>query len=111
MMNPSKNHTISQIMAKVTTRLFVFSLVLSVVPFIAEGEYVQNLNETYLYVINKWVLIFPLVLFAGFLILFLLVLKHKYAKVDLNWLLTLNASILILYVVLLYVRIYPLIFS
>lgn len=110
MIKPPKNHTISQMVAKLTTRLFVLLLLLSVVPFLAEESYVRNLNDTYLYVINKWVLLFPLLLFFGFLTLLVLVLKFRYGKTDLNWMLSLNATLLVLYLVLLYIRIFPLIF-
>lgn len=111
MTNTPKNHTISKIAAKLSVRLFLILLLMSIAPFILDKESADNLGNTYLYVVNKWVLIFPLLLFVFFIVLLFITLKHNYSKVDLNWMLTLNAALLIIYVVLLYIRIFPLIFN
>jgi len=111
MNNASKNHTTSKIVARLAVRLFLILLFVSVAPFLVDSGASDRLEHTYLYVVNKWALIFPALLFLSFLGLLILTLKHKYSKVDLNWMLALNTALLIIYVVLLYVRVYPLLFK
>lgn len=84
---------------------------MSIVPFIMDKESADSLNRTYLYITNKWMLIFPFLLFLSFIVLLAITLKHKYMKFDLNWMLTLNAALLIIYIVMLYVRVFPLVFK
>ena len=108
---PSKNHTISKFIAKLLVRLFILLLLFAFAPFILQDHTRVSLAQTYLYLDNKWAFIFPGILFLSFIVLLALTLRHKYQLVDLNWLLSLNAAMLIGYVILLYVRIYPIIFG
>lgn len=107
----SKNHSMSKLVAKLLLRFLLITLLLSVVPFFADNNTAGSLEQVYLYMPNKWALIFPVLLFLSFLALMILVLQHKYSKTDLNWMFSLNAGLLIVYLLMLYVRIYPLLFS
>lgn len=107
----SKNHTISKFTAKLLVRLFILLLLFAFAPFLLEDQTRGSLAQTYFYMSNKWAFIFPGLLFLSFLVLLVLTLRHKYQLVDLNWMLSLNTALLIGYVVLLYVRIYPIIFG
>ncbi len=107
----SKNHTISKFAAKTSVRLFMLLLLFAFAPVILERETAGPLSQTFLYIKNKWALVFPGLLFLSFLTLLILTLRHKYTKTDLNWMLSLNAILLIIYVVMLYSKLYPVIFS
>lgn len=110
-MTPSKNHTISKLAAKTLVRLFILLLLFAFAPAILERETADPLNRVFLYIENKWALLFPGLLFVSFLTLLILTLRHKYQKTDLNWMLSLNSTLLIIYVIMLYSRIYPIIFG
>ncbi|GGG83654.1 hypothetical protein GCM10007415_15910 [Parapedobacter pyrenivorans] len=107
----SKNHTISKFAAKTLVRLFMLLLLFAFAPVILEKETVGPLSQTFVYIKNKWALLFPGLLFASFLTLLILTLRHKYQKTDLNWMLSLNSALLIIYLIMLYSRIYPIIFN
>lgn len=107
----SKNHTISQFTAKLLVRLFILLLLFAFAPVVLEQETTRSYNETFVYIENKWALIFPGLLFLSFLTLLILSLRYKYQKTDLNWMLSLNTALLIIYVAMVYVRLYPIIFG
>ena len=107
----SKNHTISQFTAKLLVRLFILLLLFAFAPVVLEQETTRSYGETFVYIENKWALIFPGLLFASFLVLLFLTLRHKYQKTDLNWMLSLNTALLIIYITMVYVRLYPIIFG
>ena len=107
----SKNHTISQFAAKLLVRLFILLLLFAFAPVVLEQEASRSYNETVVYIENKWALVFPGLLFLSFLVLLVLTLRYKYQKTDLNWMLSLNTGLLIVYVTLVYVRLYPIIFG
>lgn len=107
----SKNHTISQFTAKLLVRLFIFLLLFAFAPVVLEQETTRTYSETFVYIENKWALIFPGLLFVSFLALLILTLRYKYRKTDLNWMLSLNTALLIIYVTMLYIRLYPIIFG
>ncbi|MFB2120452.1 hypothetical protein [Parapedobacter sp. 2B3] len=107
----SKNHTISQFAAKLLVRLFILLLLFAFAPVVLEQETTRSYSETFIYIENKWALIFPALLFISFLVLLFLTLRHKYQKADLNWMLSLNTVLLIVYVTMIYVRLYPIIFG
>lgn len=92
----------SQIVAKAVTRIFFVLLLLG-----AFTLYQDSSKITHLYFIgnNKWTLVFPALLLAGFAALFITCVKQKYAKTDWNWLLVLNTIVLMIYCVTLYTRI------
>ncbi|MBK1439764.1 hypothetical protein JHJ32_07200 [Parapedobacter sp. ISTM3] len=110
-MTPSKNHTISKFAAKLLVRLFILLLLFAFAPAILEQETVRPLGQTFVYIEHKWAFIFPGLLFLCFLALLILTLRHRYQKTDLNWMLSLNTLLLIIYVIMLYARLYPLIFG
>jgi hypothetical protein len=97
----------SQLVAKVVVRLFLFLLLLALVPFFTGDT--SKLQHIYFTGQNKWVLVFPGLLAAGFITLFILCTIKKYSKPDLNWLLVLNTLVLMAYGITLYIRIYQLI--
>ena len=107
----SKNHTISQFAAKVLVRLFILLLLFAFAPAVLEQQTMRSYSETFVYIDNKWALIFPGLLFISFLALLILTLRYKYQKTDLNWMLSLNTALLIVYVTLVYIRLYPVIFG
>ena len=106
-----KNHTISKFAAKLLIRLFILLLLFAFAPVVLEQETTRSFSDTFFYIENKWALIFPGLLFLSFLVLLILVLRNKYQKTDLNWMLSLNAVLLIIYVTMVYVRLYPVIFG
>ncbi|WP_257668453.1 hypothetical protein [Parapedobacter tibetensis] len=108
---PSKNHTISKFTVKLLIRLFILLLLFAFAPFILEKETVKPMEQTFLYITNKWALVFPALLFLSFLVLLFLTLRNKYQKTDLNWMLSLNTALLVMYVILVYVRLYPILFD
>lgn len=111
MATQSKNHTISQFTAKLLIRLFILLLLFAFAPIVLEDRTTLSYSDTFIYLENKWALVFPGLLFASFIALLILTLRHKYRKTDLNWMLSLNTVLLIIYVVMLYVRIFPVIFG
>lgn len=106
----SKNHTISKFTAKLLTRLFILLLLFSMAPFLIDRQLSARAEHIYVYIENKWAFIFPGMLFLSFLILLILTLRKGYAQTDLNWMLSLNTLLLIIYLILLYIRLYPLLF-
>jgi hypothetical protein len=108
MQQESKSQKISKTAAKTAVRMFVIILFMGVLPLVAGND--QGWNErianAHLVITNKWTLVFPAILLIGFLWLAILCKKNKYLQTDINWLLVLNAIILITYLVMLYSRIY-----
>jgi len=111
MTDSPKNHTISKFTVKLLIRLFMLLLLVAFAPFFLEQKTVGPLSQTFLYIENKWAFIFPGLLFLSFLTLLVLTLRHRYQKTDLNWMLSLNTALLIVYVILLYAKLYPVIFG
>lgn len=107
----SKNHTISKFTVKLLIRLFFLMLLFAFAPFVLEKETKVPLEQTYLYITNKWAFIFPGLLFLSFLTLLIITLKQNYQKTDLNWMLSLNTVLLLVYLIMLYSRLYPIIFG
>ncbi|MEH6306041.1 hypothetical protein RYH73_10340 [Olivibacter sp. CPCC 100613] len=107
----SKNHTTSKFVSKLLVRLFILILAAAVVPAFVDDEIAAKLGTTYVYIENKWVFIFPLILFLSFLTLLILTGRNRHEKTDLNWMLSLNTLLLIIYVVMLFIRLAPLIYK
>ncbi|MFD2742801.1 MULTISPECIES: hypothetical protein [Sphingobacterium] len=105
----SKNHTTSKIVAKSILRLF-FVLFAMLLAFYVTQDATQ-LSRINLYFTNRWFLLFPVTLFVIFVGLLILVLKTKYARDEYNWLMSLSGGFLIAYTLLLFARIYPLVFG
>jgi sterol desaturase/sphingolipid hydroxylase (fatty acid hydroxylase superfamily) len=108
MQQVSKNQKISKTAAKTAIRIFIIILFMGILPLVSgqNQPWDQRLADAHLVITNKWTLVFPAVLFLGFLSLTILCMKNKYSQPDVNWLLVLNAVILITYLVMLYSRIY-----
>lgn len=107
----SKNYTISKFSAKLLSRLFFLLLLFSFAPRVMGEDTLHPFQTLYFYMTHKWAVIFPGILFLSFVVLFVLVAKNKYRMVDMNWMLSLNAALLIGYLLVLYIRLYPVIFS
>lgn len=112
MQQENKNQKISKTAAKTAIRIFIIILFMGILPFVAgqDQPWGEKLANAHLVITNKWTLVFPAILFVGFLTLTILCLKNKYSQTDINWLLVLNAVILVTYLVLLYSRIYKVLF-
>jgi hypothetical protein len=100
---------ISSIAAKVAVRLFLFLILLALLPLFTGHTLDAQLQNIYITTNNKWVLVCPILLILGFIALLVLCTIKKYTKPDLNWLLVLNTVILIVYGAAVYIRIYHLI--
>ncbi len=111
MSNKSKNHTTSKFVAKVLVRLFLLVLVMAFTPLFMGEEISGSLGNVYLHITNRWALVFPALLFLIFIVLLILALRRQYSQIDINWMLSLNATLLIVYLILLYSRIYPYVFG
>lgn len=103
----AKNHTISKTIAKTLLRLFIILLAFSTYPFFMGQESQAKINQISLSYTNKTAFIAPILLFCFIVGLMIAVLKHKYNRFDLNWLFSLATIFGILYLILLYSRIYP----
>jgi len=102
---------ISKIAAKSAIRLFVIIVFVGALPFITGDQpWSKRLENSHFVIPNKLTLIAPALLFAGLLTLIILVIKKKYSVIDYNWLLVLNAVILLAYIIMIYIRLYSLIF-
>ncbi|MCL7988844.1 hypothetical protein M8998_12915 [Sphingobacterium sp. lm-10] len=105
----SKNHTTSKIVAKSILRLFFVLFVMLLAFYVTQDA--SKLSRISLYFANKWFLLFPISLFILFVGLLIKVLKNKYVRTEYNWLMSLNGGFLIVYLLLLFARIYPLVFG
>lgn len=102
---------ISKIAAKTAIRLFMIILFMGALPFVTgEQPWSARLQNSHFIIPNKWTLIAPAALFVGLLTLMIIVIKKKYSVIDFNWLLVLNTVILLSYLILIYIRLYKLIF-
>ena len=95
----------SRIAAKVAVRLFLFLILLALVPFFTGNTTDTQLQNIYITASNKWVFAYPILLALGFIALLVLCTIKKYTKPDLNWLLVLNTLMLIVYGATVFVRI------
>ncbi len=101
-----QKQSISKLIAKVLLRVFLIILALSAVPLL-NNKNNNQLDQMHLQFANSYAFIFPILLFVIFVVLLIVMLKHKYNKIDINWLFSLNAAFLIIYLLLLYSRILP----
>lgn len=105
MNNISKNHTISKIVAKAILRFVLLVLILGIAfSFSKDANLLSKISLSFP---QKWAIFAPIALFLFFLVLMFLMLKEKYKKTDINWLFSLSGAFLLLYLILLYSRIYP----
>lgn len=106
-----KDLTTSKFISKLLVRLFMLILAAAIAPMFVDKQIAARMETTYVYIENKWVFIFPLILFLSFLTLLVLTGRAKHEKTDLNWMLLLNTLLLIIYVVMLFVRLFPVIYK
>lgn len=107
MQQETRNQKISKVAAKTAIRIFIIILFFGLLPFVAgDQEWDQRIAGAHLIIPNKWTLAYPGILFLGFLTLTIVCLKTKYRDVYFNWLLVFNTVILLIYLVMLYSRIY-----
>lgn len=99
----SKNHTISKIVAKTLVRILIIILAFSLYLYFSKGEQMA----TTLQFANITAMIAPILLFAVVFVLLFLVVKNKFAHIDINWFFSLSCLFFIVYLILLYSRIYP----
>ena len=98
---------VSQIAAKVVTRLFFILILVGCVPFMdGNNNKVQNI---YFHTKHTWLFAFPIILVLGFIALLIICAIKKYKELDLNLLLILNTVILIAYGATLYIRVWHLV--
>lgn len=103
-MNASKNHTTSKFAAKAVLRLILILMIAPIFFYLSQEK--ESLLGNVVFP-NKLALFAPIMLLMIFVALLILVLKNKYQKIDLNWLFVLNGIFLILYLILLFTRIFP----
>lgn len=109
MIETSKNHTISKIVAKSLLRIFVLLLALASVPVFSNKGTQSNLDAKHVAFPNEMAVVAPALLFIIFVVLLIVMLKNKYLRIDINWQFSLCTIFLLVYLILLYSRIYPLI--
>ncbi|MEN5234841.1 hypothetical protein [Sphingobacterium faecium] len=109
MIETSKNHTISKIVAKLLLRIFVLLLALASVPILSNKGAQSSLDPKHVAFPNEMAIVAPALLFTIFVVLLVVMLKNKYLRVDINWQFSLCTVFLLIYLILLYSRIYPLI--
>ena len=102
----SKNHTISKIVAKAILRIVMIILIIGIAySFSKDANLLKNIS---LYFPHKWAIFAPISLFIIFIILMLMMLREKYKRTDFNWLFSLAGGFLVIYLMMLFSRIYPL---
>jgi hypothetical protein len=107
MKQESKNIKISRLAAKTAIRVFIIMLFCGILPFVSGPQpWDSRLEEAHLIITNKWTLVFPAILFIGFMTLLIICMRKKYQETDINWLLVLNTLMLLAYLVMLYSRIF-----
>ena len=105
MNNSSKNHTTSKVIAKTIQRIVFIVMILGVAfSFSKDAKLLDNIS---VYFPHKWAIFAPITLFLIFLTLRFLMMKEKYMRIDYNWLFSLAGGFLLIYIILLYARIYP----
>ncbi len=100
-MSESKNHTISKIVAKAILRLTVIIIAAPIIIYFTNS----NAMKSDISFPSPWSIISPILLLLTFVALLIAVLKNKYMRIDLNWLMTLSGVFTCLYLILFYVRV------
>lgn len=96
-----KNYTTSKIVAKTCLRLLAIVLAFSLFILFSKGD-----NQAALYFVNKWAILFPILLFILTSTLLIFVLKNKYLNIEYNWLFSLSSIFMCIYLIMLYSRIF-----
>ncbi|MFD1769390.1 hypothetical protein [Sphingobacterium suaedae] len=100
-MSPSKNHTISKIVAKAVFRITIILLALPIIIYFTNSA-IMSKQVSFS---SPWAIAAPLLLLLTFLVLLVVVLKNRYTKIEYNWLLTLSGLFVCLYLILFYTRV------
>lgn len=95
---------ISQIAAKAVVRVFLLLLLISTIP-VLQGDNAK-LQQFNFIIHQKWTLIFPCILIAGFIGLLVTCTIKRYKVIDLNWLLVVNTVVLMAYGIVIFIRVY-----
>ena len=95
----------SQIAAKVVVRIFLVLLLASTLPFLVGHN--PKLDQYNFVIHDKWTLIFPSILILSFVGLLITCTIKKYQIIDFNWMLVVNAVVLIAYGAAIFIRVYP----
>lgn len=101
----TKNHTISKIVAKAIQRIVLIIMIVGAA--FALSKDAKLLDNISVYFPHKWAIFAPISLFLTFVVLMFLVMKEKYKRIDYNWLFVLAGGFLLIYLLMLYSRIYP----
>jgi hypothetical protein len=94
---------VNKLITKIVVRVFFILAFVAAIPFIQGDQ--TKLQHIYLTFHHKWEMIFPAILIIGFIALLITCAVKKYEEPDLNWLLVLNAVILIAYGIAIFIRI------
>lgn len=100
-MSLSKNHTISKIVAKAILRLTVIIMAAPIIIYFTDSG-AMNSSVSFP---SAWSLLFPILLLLTFVTLLIAVLKNKYMRIDLNWLMSLSGGFTCLYLIMFYARV------
>lgn len=92
----------SSFVAKLLVRLFFVLLLIVMFGIVNHQSELNRLGSISLY---QWQLIFPVLLIAGFITLLVMCSLKKYSIPQLNWLLSLNTLMLIIYGIAVFMRI------
>ncbi|MGZ3751801.1 MAG: hypothetical protein ACXVB0_07835 [Mucilaginibacter sp.] len=98
---------ISAIVAKAVSRLFLLLVFLAAIT-LYQGDNTK-LQHIYFAGHNRWGLVFPGLLLAGFIVLLIYCTRKKFSMPDINWLLVVNTVVLMAYCATLYIRVHDLI--
>lgn len=102
----NKNQKISRMAARTVVKIFIIFLVMGLLPFLTGQPWEERLQQAHFVIPNKWTLAFPGILFFGFIALLVVCMRQRYRQPDYNWLLVLNGVMLLIYLAMLYSRIY-----
>ncbi|WDF69375.1 hypothetical protein PQ465_03080 [Sphingobacterium oryzagri] len=100
-MTPSKNHTISKIVAKAVLRITIILIALPIIVYFTRPEAMA----TAVSFPNPWSIVAPVLLMLCFVALLIVVLRTKYQSLEYNWLFVLSGIFICLYLVMFYSRV------
>lgn len=91
----AKSIKISRIAAKAVVRVLLFLILMAFVPFFTNNGWQKRLDKVYIVMPNKWVLVYPAIVVIGFISIFIVAVRQKFSKADVNWLLVVSTLVLI----------------
>ena len=81
-------------------RLTIILMAFPIIIYLAK----PGLMPAQVYFSHSWTLLAPVLLLLIFVILLFLILRHRYTKIEYNWLFTLSALFICVYLILFYIR-------